>query len=211
MPNKSTQTKQLTGAVGNNSNSSDEDSDVIFNKTLTGVRSLFFHPIVSGIPATTKMLGTSAFKIVDKTSDYDALATDISTLSTDITPEYSTAFAYESAFQSNSSTMTPGGWQVAGFLRVKHGDRHKITLRGVVKRVGGGDIGGAGTSTHILTLAAGYRPPGAASFMVVAHCSSSPFRHWALVDINGSNGNVIAYSTRGFKQVNLDGVEFFSN
>ena len=84
MPNKSTQTKQLTGAVGNNSNSSDEDSDVILNKTLTGVRSLFFHPIVSGIPATTKMLGTSAFKIVDKTSDFESVVGDVSAVRNDV-------------------------------------------------------------------------------------------------------------------------------
>ena len=149
--------------------------------------------------------------ITSNKDDITSLTTDITSLTTDITPEYSTAFAYESAFSSNSSTMTPGGWQVAGFLRVKHGDRHKVTLRGVVKRVGGGNIGAGGTSTHILTLAAGYRPPGAASFMVVGHCSSSPFRHWALIDINGSNGHVIAYATRGFKQVNLDGIEFWTS
>jgi hypothetical protein len=161
--------------------------------------------------ADSAQVASNTSNITTNTSNITTNTSDITSLSTDITPEYSTAFAYESAFSSNSSTMTPGGWQVAGFLRAKHGDRHKVTLRGVVKRVGGGDIGGAQSSTHILTLAAGYRPPGAASFLVVGHCSSPPNRHWALLDINGSNGKVFAYSTRGFKQVNLDGIEFWTS
>ena len=137
---------------------------------------------------------------------------DIASLADDITPEYSTAFDYkDDFFESNSTTMTGGGWQVAGYLRVKHGDRYKVTLRGVVKRVGGGNIGGGSMgSVHIITLPAGYRPPGACSFMTVGHKFGSPPRHWINIDINGATGALSAYATEQFRQMNLDGIEFWT-
>ena len=173
---------------------------------------------ISGLRPTTSS-GADADDVAQNTDnitsnkdDITSLTTDITSLTTDITPEYSTAFDYkDDFFESNSTTMTGGGWQVAGYLRVKHGDRYKVTLRGVVKRVGGGNIGGGSMgSVHIITLPAGYRPPGACSFMTVGHKFGSPPRHWINIDINGATGALSAYATEQFRQMNLDGIEFWT-
>ena len=56
----------------------------IIDKTLTGVRALFFHPTLSGIPSTTKMLGTAFYKVVDKTSDFNAVVSDVAGVRNDV-------------------------------------------------------------------------------------------------------------------------------
>ena len=49
----------------------------ISDKTLSAVRQLYFHPVVSGIPTTAKMLGTSNYKVVDKTSEFGSVVSDV--------------------------------------------------------------------------------------------------------------------------------------
>jgi hypothetical protein len=60
----------------------------ISDKTLSAVRQLYFHPIVSGISATTKMLGTSNYKVVDKTSEFDSMVSDVSALQSSVNDYY---------------------------------------------------------------------------------------------------------------------------
>jgi len=53
----------------------------IFDKTLWSVWGIFFN-VAGDIPSTTKMLGTTNFKVVDKTSDFDAVVDDVASLNT---------------------------------------------------------------------------------------------------------------------------------
>ena len=54
----------------------------IFDKTLWSVRGIVFHVTDSGIPSTTKMLGTTGYRVVDKTSDFDGVVDDVASLNT---------------------------------------------------------------------------------------------------------------------------------
>jgi hypothetical protein len=81
---------QINGAGGLLENASPQTGPVIrqsgvftiINKTLTGVRGIFFHTTDSGIPSTTKMLGTTNYKVVDKTSDFESVVDDVASLNT---------------------------------------------------------------------------------------------------------------------------------
>ena len=83
---------QINGAGGLLENASPQTGPVIrqsgvftiINKTLTGVRGIFFHTTDSGIPSTTKMLGTTGYKVVDKTSDFDGVVGDVSAVRNDV-------------------------------------------------------------------------------------------------------------------------------
>ena len=60
----------------------------ISDKTLSAVRQLYFHPVVSGIPTTAKMLGTSNYKVVDKTSEFDSVVSDVDALQSTVNDYY---------------------------------------------------------------------------------------------------------------------------
>ena len=83
---------QINGAGGLLEGASPQTGPVIrqdgvfslFNKTLWSVRGLYFNSAFSGVPSTTKMLGTANSKVVDKTSDFDGVVGDVSAVRNDV-------------------------------------------------------------------------------------------------------------------------------
>ena len=163
------------------------------------------------ISANSAIISTHTNNINTNSGNIATNTAGVSGLVTDLTAEYfEDTFNYGTGIISNEATMTSNLWQVAGYLRVKYGNRFKVTLRGVLKKSDGSDIAAALTSTRMLTLPVGYRPPGAVAFVVIGHCTDSPSRHWVNVDISGHTGQVKAYSTRAITHLDLSGIEFWT-